>query len=59
MNTPILSPCTGVCSLDAGGCCEGCFRTGDEIAGWAQLDEAARRHLMDVVLPEREARMAG
>jgi len=59
VNPPILSPCTGICSLDAQGCCEGCYRTGDEIAGWALMDDATRRHLMDVVLPQREARMAG
>ncbi len=59
MSTPILTPCIGICSLDAHGFCEGCFRTGDEIARWAMIDDAARQHLMDVVLPEREARLAG
>ena len=28
----ILSPCTGVCCLDEQGLCEGCYRTGNEIA---------------------------
>ena len=32
MSTPILSPCIGICSLDEEGYCEGCFRTGEEIA---------------------------
>lgn len=59
MSTPILTPCIGICSLDAQGFCEGCFRTGDEIARWVAIDDAARQHLMDVVLPEREARLAG
>lgn len=42
MSTPILTPCIGICSLDAQGFCEGCFRTGDEIARWAAIDDAAR-----------------
>ena len=28
---------------DATGWCEGCMRTLDEIAAWAQLDDATRR----------------
>ena len=59
MNTPLLSPCTGICSLDAQGLCEGCFRTGDEITQWTLMDDAQRQHLMDVVLPEREAQYPG
>ncbi len=56
MSTPILSPCIGICSLDEEGYCEGCFRTGEEIAGWAAMSEAERCRWMDEVLPEREAR---
>lgn len=51
----VLSPCTGVCTLDDAGLCRGCRRTGDEIAAWTRLDDAARLHLMDVVLPARPA----
>ena len=51
----VLSPCTGVCTLDEGGLCRGCRRTGDEVAAWTTLDDAARLHLMDVVLPARPA----
>ena len=41
---PVLSPCTNVCRMDArSGWCEGCWRTIDEIAAWAALDDAARR----------------
>lgn len=50
----ILSPCIGVCVLDAHGRCEGCFRTGVEIAAWRSLSDAERRHLMFEVLPQRE-----
>lgn len=51
----ILSPCVGVCSLDADGLCEGCHRTSAEIARWAQMNDDERLHLMDIVLPGREA----
>jgi uncharacterized protein len=51
----ILTPCIGICALDASGICEGCFRTGDEIARWSSLDDAERAAIMDEVLPAREA----
>lgn len=40
----VASPCTSVCRMDARtGWCEGCLRTLDEIAAWAQLDDADKR----------------
>lgn len=39
--------------MNAKGLCDGCQRTLDEIAGWSQLDDARREHLMDEVLPAR------
>jgi hypothetical protein len=62
MNTSfraVLTPCIGVCKLAANGCCDGCFRTGDEIARWSLMGDAERQRLMDEVLPERESRLAG
>ncbi len=59
MNTPIravMSPCTGVCTMAGDGYCDGCHRTGDEIASWLAMGEEERRRLMDDVLPAREAR---
>jgi uncharacterized protein len=50
----ILSPCIGICRLDSRGYCEGCLRTGDEIARWRSMSEIERTHYMDVVLPARE-----
>jgi predicted Fe-S protein YdhL (DUF1289 family)/8-oxo-dGTP pyrophosphatase MutT (NUDIX family) len=50
---PVLSPCVGVCVLDANGLCEGCHRSGDEIAGWTAYSDAQRMHLMNEVLPQR------
>lgn len=51
----VLSPCIGICALDGQGLCEGCHRTPAEIAGWSQMSDAERLHVMDVVLPVREA----
>ncbi len=56
MNQParaVLSPCIGTCRLDAAGYCEGCHRTGSEIAAWLGLDDAARLRYMDEILPAR------
>lgn len=53
----ILTPCIGICSLDEQGYCEGCFRSGEEIARWASLGDRERQWYMDEVLPEREARL--
>ena len=59
MNSPlfraVLSPCVGICSLDTAGLCEGCLRTTSEIARWSQMNDDERLHLMEVVLPRREA----
>ena len=52
---PIVSPCIGVCRLDRDGYCEGCLRSGDEIARWVAMGEGERRRLLDEVLPQREA----
>ncbi len=39
----IASPCINVCQMDsASGLCRGCFRTLDEIAGWANADDPTR-----------------
>ncbi|MBL8264386.1 MAG: DUF1289 domain-containing protein [Xanthomonadaceae bacterium] len=55
---PMLTPCIGVCTLDPQGYCDGCRRTTAEIAAWSSMGDAARHHVMTVVLPEREARDA-
>jgi len=55
----ILSPCTGICRLGADGLCEGCLRTGDEIARWMSLSDAERARLMFDVLPKRGAAERG
>jgi predicted Fe-S protein YdhL (DUF1289 family) len=51
----VQTPCIGVCTINDAGLCDGCLRTGDEIAGWLAMDDAQREHLMASVLPAREA----
>ncbi len=49
------SPCTAVCVLDpASGFCRGCYRTIDEIAGWASLGAVEKRKIL-ARLPARRA----
>jgi uncharacterized protein len=52
---PVLSPCIGICQLDDEGLCVGCFRSGDEIGQWPGMSHPEREHMMNVVLPQREA----
>ena len=55
---PVLSPCIGICRLGSDGLCEGCLRSGDEIARWIAMGESERRRVVDEVLPVREAARA-
>lgn len=52
----ILSPCVGVCALDEQGLCEGCHRSANEIASWIAMNDDQRLHLIESVLPAREAK---
>ncbi|MBS0462834.1 MAG: DUF1289 domain-containing protein [Proteobacteria bacterium] len=49
----IHSPCIGVCRLDVSGHCEGCQRTGEEIAAWLAFDDVTRQRYIDEILPAR------
>jgi len=56
---PVASPCNKVCILDeATRICIGCFRTIDEIAGWAALTDAERAAIL-AELPARRGRFEG
>jgi predicted Fe-S protein YdhL (DUF1289 family) len=46
----------GVCALDESGLCEGCHRSASEISRWPQMNDDQRLHLMESVLPLREAK---
>lgn len=55
---PASSPCIRLCVLDpVTGLCEGCGRTGAEIAAWGGLSEAERLRIM-AMLPTRLAPLA-
>jgi uncharacterized protein len=44
----IESPCIGVCAIDpTTDCCEGCFRTLEEIASWSTSSAVERRQILD------------
>ena len=49
---PVASPCRDVCRMGQHGYCEGCFRTIDEIAGWANRSEDDKRAIWQT-LPQR------
>lgn len=54
----IESPCVKICVLHRmSGLCIGCYRTGDEIAGWSMMPPEERRRLMEE-LPSRESSIA-
>jgi predicted Fe-S protein YdhL (DUF1289 family) len=50
----IASPCIGICRLDSRGYCEGCLRTGDEIARWRGMSDNERFQYMREILPARK-----
>jgi uncharacterized protein len=50
---PVLSPCIGVCALNAAGLCDGCHRSIEEITRWLTYSDAERQHIMNDVLPQR------
>lgn len=53
----IASPCNKVCLIHPGArICVGCFRTGDEIAGWSRYSDGERAAIM-AELPSRASRL--
>ena len=54
-NRPMITPCISICTLRDDGLCEGCLRTGDEIANWSAMSEEARQRVMYETLPLRRA----
>lgn len=55
IQSPVLSPCIGICQLGRDGFCDGCLRSGDEIARWVAMGERERQRMLDDVIPKREA----
>jgi uncharacterized protein len=48
----IESPCIGTCTLGPDGLCVGCFRSGQEIAGWLGFTPDQRQAIIKA-LPDR------
>lgn len=56
MQDPVKSPCINVCRMDpVTGLCEGCLRSLDEIARWAQTTDDDRRQILAWVEKRRVA----
>jgi uncharacterized protein len=47
-----VSPCINVCTLDASGHCQGCYRTINEIASWRSFSADEQWRILKQ-LPER------
>jgi predicted Fe-S protein YdhL (DUF1289 family) len=46
----VPSPCISVCRMDpVSELCEGCFRTLDEIAGWARMEDEGKRKVWHLI----------
>jgi predicted Fe-S protein YdhL (DUF1289 family) len=53
INGEVASPCTGVCTLDAGSICIGCGRTLDEIARWSAASSVQRLQILSDIRQRR------
>lgn len=50
VTSDVASPCISVCRMSAtSGLCEGCFRTGDEIAGWSSASVDSKQAIWKII----------
>lgn len=49
----VKSPCVAICALDENDVCIGCYRTGQEITDWGEMDNEKKRAVLKKV-SERE-----
>tara|TARA_R110000787_G_scaffold113881_6_gene223363 strand:+ start:797 stop:1000 length:204 start_codon:yes stop_codon:yes gene_type:complete len=52
----VASPCVRNCCLDQQDVCLGCFRHIDEIMTWRQLDERAKKEILNQCQQRKEQR---
>jgi predicted Fe-S protein YdhL (DUF1289 family) len=50
----VKSPCMAVCALDEHDVCIGCYRTGEEITDWGEMDNTKKSEVLKNVA-KREA----
>ena len=56
MNTDIPSPCTGVCTMDLDNkYCLGCYRSRNEIGGWALMQNEEKIAVIKELRKRRRA----
>lgn len=51
----VPSPCNGICRMDAGGLCLGCFRQMDEITIWAHASNDQKREIINRIRQRHDA----
>ena len=52
----IPSPCISICRVnESTGCCEGCFRTLSEIAGWSGAGDEGKRGIWKMIEQRMDA----
>ena len=52
----VPSPCISICRVnESTGCCEGCFRTLGEIAGWSSAGDADKRGIWKMIEKRMDA----
>lgn len=57
--TSVPSPCISVCRMDADtDLCEGCFRTIEEIAGWATFPDERKLDVLTAIRARRAGKTA-
>lgn len=55
----IETPCVGQCCLDDDDICLGCFRSLEEITGWAVADNDKRRQFLKNIEARKSAKVSG
>ena len=46
LQTPINSPCIGLCAVNDDNICIGCYRSLEEIGTWLQLDDKSKTQIL-------------
>jgi hypothetical protein len=55
-NGPIVSPCVGICCVDADRICIGCFRSLSELSEWGRAPDQRKREILAACARRRTGR---